>query len=339
MPKISQNYSGRPVLVTGADGFIGSHLVEALAHGGAKVTALAQYNSFGANGWLDELDDAVLAQVKIHRGDIRDRSHIATLAAGQDVIFHLAALISVPHSFDAAQSFVDTNIVGTMNVLEAGRLHRTKRIVCTSTSEVYGTAQVVPIGEGHRLHAQSPYAASKIGADMMAQAYALTYELPVTLLRPFNTFGPRQSERAVISNVIRQSLDPDCAEIRVGNLTPRRDFNYVEDIAAAFTFAGEAGLEHGTPYNVGTGSAISIGELCEQVRHITGVNKPIVQEDARFRPEGAEVMELVADASAFRAASGWTPAIGFETGLKRTIEWWRKRIETGKIRRSSDYVV
>jgi UDP-glucose 4-epimerase len=334
-----QSYARRPVLVTGADGFIGSHLVEALARAGAKVAALAQYNSFGTNGWLDEIEESVLSKVTVHRGDVRDRSHMLAIAQDQDVIFHLAALISVPYSFDAGESFVDTNIHGTMNILEAARRHGTPRVICTSTSEVYGTAEVVPISEQHRLHAQSPYAASKIGADMMAQAYALTYGLPVILLRPFNTFGPRQSERAVISNLIRQVLDPDCAEIRLGNLAPRRDFNYVEDIAAAFVATGSAELASGEPYNVGSGSAISIGELCEHVRRITGVNKPVVQDPQRLRPEDAEVMELVADAARFRAASGWRPTIGFETGLERTIGWWRERIESGKVRRSSDYVV
>lgn len=332
-------YEKTTVLVTGADGFIGSHLVEALVKHGAAVTAVAQYNSFGTNGWLDELPEKTRRAINIRRADIRDRGHIADIARNQEVIFHLAALISVPHSFDSAQSFVDTNVLGTLNVLEAARSHAAKRIVCTSTSEVYGSAQTVPISEHHRLHAQSPYAASKIGADMMAQSYALTHGVPVVILRPFNTFGPRQSERAVIANVIRQAVDPDCQDIRVGTLTTRRDFNYVGDIAAAFVKAGRSALEIGTPYNVGTGDAITIAELCEKVQRVTGTNKPVVTEKHRIRPDASEVLELVADSAAFRQASGWKPDVSFDEGLARTIAWWRESRAGNKVRRSSDYIV
>ncbi len=333
------DYRQMAALVTGADGFIGSHLVEALVREGARVTAVAQYNSFGTNGWLDSLAADVLANVEIHRADIRDRTHMVELSRGKQVIFHLAALISVPYSFHSAQSFVETNVLGTLNMLEAARANGVARIVCTSTSEVYGTAQTVPIGETHRLHAQSPYAASKIGADMLAQSFALTHGLQVVLLRPFNTFGPRQSERAVIASVIRQAIDPNCSEIRVGSLVPRRDFNYVGDIADAFLAAGKADIATGDAYNVGTGDAISIGELCTRVLSFTGTNKSVVQEDTRLRPDTAEVFELVADAARFRNASGWAPKTDFDQGLQNTIAWWRERLTAGGFRRSRDYVV
>ncbi|MEN8198354.1 MAG: SDR family NAD(P)-dependent oxidoreductase, partial [Pseudomonadota bacterium] len=227
-------YRGKNVLVTGADGFIGSHLVEALAQNGAKVTALALYNAFGSHGWLDELSDKVAARLTRTRGDLRDTAFMDRLVEGQDFVFHLGALIAIPHSYDAPQSYVDTNIAGTLNVLEAARRHGVSRLVHTSTSEVYGTALVKPITEDHPLQGQSPYSASKIGADMMAEAYARSFDLPVVILRPFNTYGPRQSERAVIPTVIRQALDPECDSIKVGDVAPTRDFNYVGDTVDAF---------------------------------------------------------------------------------------------------------
>lgn len=333
------SYAGKKALVTGADGFIGSHLTEALAAAGAQVTALAQYNAFGTNGWLDEAPDSVLQAIDIRRGDIRDAGFMGGLVAGQDTVFHLAALIAIPHSYDAPQSYVDVNVTGTLNVLESSRQHGVQRVVHTSTSEVYGTAQRKPIDETHPLQGQSPYSASKIAADMMAEAYVRSFELPVVTLRPFNTFGPRQSERAVLSTMIRQALDPDCTEIRLGDLSPTRDFNYVANTVDAFLAIGERdSVAFGVPYNAGTGVEVSIGDMVERVQAVTGTNKPVVQEESRLRPAGSEVRALVADSERLKDACDWTPAVDLDTGVAHTVDWWRERIAAGRVRRSSDYL-
>ena len=333
------SYNGTKVLVTGADGFIGSHLVEGLVAAGATVTALAQYNAFGTNGWLDELSDSMLPSVAVRRGDIRDTAFVQRLVAGQEIVFHLAALIAIPHSYDAPQSYVDVNVTGTLNVLEASRHHGVRRVIHTSTSEVYGTALTRPIGEDHPLQGQSPYSASKIAADMMAEAYMRSFSLPVFILRPFNTFGPRQSERAVLSTMIRQALDPNCPEIRLGDLNPTRDFNYVTNTVDAFMAMGEAaGVTPGRPYNAGTGVEVSVGNMVERVLAVTGANKPVVEDAARFRPEASEVKALVADSRLLRDASGWTPAIDLDNGVARTVDWWRARIAAGAVRASADYL-
>jgi UDP-glucose 4-epimerase len=332
-------YRGKRVLVTGADGFIGSHLVEALVAEGAEVTALALYNAFGSQGWLDTVDDEVHEAVTIERGDVRDAGFMARLVEGHETVFHLAALIAIPYSYAAPQSYVDVNVTGTLNVLEAARRAGVGRVIHTSTSEVYGTALRTPIGEDHPLQGQSPYAASKIGADKMAEAFARSFDLPVVVLRPFNTFGPRQSERAVIPTVIRQALDPSCPAIRVGDLTPRRDFNYVGDTVDAFLKAGSAStLEYGVAYNSGSGRTVAIGEVVETVVAATGCNKPIESEAARFRPEKSEVRELLADAGRFSAATGWRPQVGLAEGIERTVEWWRSRVTSGAIRRDAGYL-
>ncbi len=333
------HYKDRPVLVTGADGFIGSHLAERLAAAGAKVTALAQYNAIGTTGWLEELDEAVADRVTVERGDIRDPAYMTRLVAGQEIVFHLAALIAIPHSYAAPQSYVDTNITGTLNVLEAARTHSVGRVVHTSTSEVYGTAITTPISEAHPLQGQSPYSASKIAADMMAEAYARSFDLPVVILRPFNTYGPRQSERAVIPTVIRQALDPECEAIAIGDVRPTRDFNYVGDTVAAFAAIGAAGeVEHGVPYNAGSGVAVSVGDMIEQVRSITGANKPVVTEADRVRPEKSEVMTLLADAARFSEATGWSPTVDLAAGLSRTVDWWKDRLASGRLRRDTKYL-
>lgn len=332
------NYAGKKVLVTGADGFIGSHVAESLLAAGADVTALAMYNSFDSHGWLDELPETAREAMRLVRGDVRDPSFVDRIAAGQDVIFHLAALIAIPHSYVAPQSYVDVNVTGTLNVLEAARKHGAGRVVHTSTSEVYGTAITTPITEEHPLQGQSPYAASKIGADMMAEAYARSFELPVVILRPFNAYGPRQSERAVIPTVIRQALDPACEAIKVGDLTPERDFNYVGDTAAAFLAAGGTDeLDYGVPFNAGSGVAHTVGDMVETVRRLTGANKPVESEDSRIRPEKSEVRVLLADAGKFRDASGWAPETDFEAGLAATVDWWRGRIADGKVRPGTGY--
>ncbi|OSP53868.1 SDR family NAD(P)-dependent oxidoreductase [Pseudoruegeria sp. SK021] len=330
--------AGRNVLVTGADGFIGSHLVEALVATDANVTALCLYNSFDSLGWIDALPECIRAKLNVVRGDIRDAAFIRSLTIRQDTVFHLAALIAIPHSYVAAQSYVDTNVIGTLNVLEAARENGVRRVVVTSTSEVYGTAITVPIAETHPLQGQSPYSASKVGADMLAESFARSHDLPVVTLRPFNTFGPRQSERAVIPTIIRQALDPKVHAIRVGDLTPIRDFTFVEDTAAAFVLAGTTNsIEFGIPYNAGSGRAVTVGEVVELARRLTGCDKPILQEEGRMRPPKSEVGELLADSRRFHEVTGWRPAVDFHEGMERTVSWWRKQIHEGRVRQEISY--
>lgn len=336
---MKKHLKGKRVVVTGADGFIGSHLTEALFHTGAHVSAVAQYNSFDNFGWLDDLPTEIKSDIKIVRGDVRDSSFIDRLIQGNEIVFHLAALIAIPHSYDAPQSYVDVNVTGTLNVLEAARKHNVERVVHTSTSEVYGTALEKPISEGHPLQGQSPYSASKIAADMMAEAYARSFDLQVMILRPFNTFGPRQSERAVISSITRQALDPTCEEIHVGDLTPTRDFNFVGNTTDAFLHIGTSDtVKPGTAYNAGSGVEVSIKEVADKIINITGTNKPIRQEASRIRPNLSEVRALVADASKIKEACGWMPEVDLDTGLLRTVAWWDQRIREGKTRSSSAYV-
>ena len=333
------SYRGRKVVVTGADGFIGSHVVEALVDAGAEVTALALYNSFDGHGWLDELAPDVKSSVRLVRGDVRDGSFVMRLLARQDACMHLAALIAIPHSYEAPHSYVETNVTGTLNVLEAARTHGLARVVHTSTSEVYGTAQTTPMNESHPLQGQSPYSASKIGADMMAEAYARSFELPVVTLRPFNTFGPRQSERAVLASTIRQAIDFNCREIRVGDLTPERDFTFVRDTAAAFLAIGAAdGIAYGQVYNAGTGRAVTIGAAVAEIARLAGTNKPVVSEAARLRPAASEVRALLADHGKLTAATGWRPAHTLEQGLEATMSWWRGRMVSGRVRLASGYM-
>lgn len=334
------SYSGTKVLVTGADGFIGSHLVEALVDCGADVTALCWYNSFDTHGWIDELPEATRARVKVVRGDVRDAALVRRVVEVQEIVFHLAALIAIPYSYVAAQSYVETNVLGTLNVLEAARDSDVTRVVHTSTSEVYGTAVSLPIGEGHPLRGQSPYSASKIGADMMAEAFVRSYGLPVAILRPFNTFGPRQSERAVIPAIIRQSLDPTCHVLRMGDTSTRRDFTFVNDMAAAFLALGSAAnIEFGRAYNAGSGKAISVAELLKLIVELAGCEKPVEQENIRIRPCFSEVRTLLADSSRFTAATGWRPAVGLRDGLQQTVSWWRGRLASGRIRSSAAFIM
>jgi NAD dependent epimerase/dehydratase len=334
------SYRGRRVLVTGADGFIGSHLAEALVRENAEVTALALYNAFDRYGWLDEVDGEARASMTLVRGDIRDGVAMHRLAEGHDVVFHLAALIGIPYSYDSAQSYIDVNVTGTLNILEAARAHEVGRVVHTSTSEVYGTAQTQPIAEHHPLVAQSPYAASKIAADKLAESYALAFELPIAILRPFNTYGPRQSERAVIPTVIRQALDPACDAISIGDTAPTRDFNYVADTVSAFLLMGEADrLDYGRAYNTGTGTAVSVGAMIDLVRAATGTNKPVNQEQSRFRPENSEVRALIADSRALRAATGWAPKTELKSGIGTTVAWWRDRFAKNQVRAGAHYMV
>jgi UDP-glucose 4-epimerase len=333
------DYAGRRILVTGADGFIGSHLTERLVKAQAEVTALALYNSFDSYGWLDDLPDHVRQAITLVRGDIRDAAFANRIVQGQHVVFHLAALIAIPHSYAAPQAYVETNVLGTLNVLEAARTHGTKRIVHTSTSEVYGTAQTMPIDESHRLQGQSPYSASKIGADMMAEAFARSFGTPVVTLRPFNTYGPRQSERAIIPTIIRQALDPACSAIMVGDTTPVRDLTFVTDTVEAFFAAGSAhAIEYGSPYNCGNQKSISIADLIAVITELTDCRKPVRTEQARLRPADSEVRALLSDSRRFRDTTGWRPRVELRAGLERTVSWWRSRLSAGRVRRQLDFV-
>ena len=335
----TDSLAGIRVLVTGADGFIGSHLVDRLVNQGATVRAMICYNSFGTTGWLDPMRNENLRKnATIVSGDIRDPFFVLQASQDIDYIFHLAALIAIPFSYIAPQSYVETNITGTINVLEACRRHSIERMIHTSTSEVYGTAIFTPITEEHPLQGQSPYSASKIGADHMAEAYARSFDLPVAIIRPFNTFGPRQSERAVIPTVIRQILDDSCAEVQLGDLTPVRDFNYVEDIADAFIrLALCETVDIGTAYNAGSGYSVTIAEMVELVEQCIGIKKPIKTESQRRRPKNSEVFELIADAQKLNSVSGWKSDTTFQSGLSQTIDWWREEIAANRHRPSSGY--
>jgi dTDP-glucose 4,6-dehydratase len=318
------NWNGRSVLVTGADGFIGSHLVEHLVAEGAEVTALAYYNSFGRWGWLDDLDGAVRSSVRIVPGDVRDSRRIDEAVQGREVVFHLAALIGIPYSYHAAESYVQTNVTGTFNVVEACRRHGS-RLVHTSTSEVYGTAVRVPIDEEHPLQPQSPYSASKIGADMMALSYWHAHEVPVTVVRPFNTYGPRQSTRAVIPTIISQLLG-GATELHLGAVSPRRDFNYVADTVAGFLALADCDEAVGRAVNVGSGREVSIGELVELLAVVTGNHPEVVTDEDRLRPAGSEVDRLLCDHSLVTRLTGWTPQVTLEGGLRSTVEWVRANL-------------
>ncbi|WP_171166706.1 SDR family NAD(P)-dependent oxidoreductase [Streptomyces sp. I05A-00742] len=312
------------VAVTGAEGFIGSHLVEALVADGHRVRAMVQYNSFSSYGWLETLPAEVLDAVEIVLGDVRDPGSVQDLVKGADAVYHLAALIAIPYSYRAPHSYVETNVTGTLNVLEAVRHLEIPRLVHTSTSETYGTAQTVPITEDHPIHTQSPYAASKAGGDRLADSYHASFELPVVTLRPFNTFGPRQSMRAVIPTVIGQVAAGE-RTITLGDLRPTRDFSYVKDTVAAFRAVGTAPAERvvGRTFNSGTGQEISVGDLVGLIGKIMGTDLDVREDTARVRPAASEVMRLVCDASRLRAATGWAPAHTLEDGLAATVAFFR----------------
>lgn len=311
-------------LVTGADGFIGSHLTERLVARGYEVRAFVFYNSFERWGWLDEVPSAVRDAVEVISGDVRDPHGVRKAVAGCDVVLHLAALIGIPFSYGSPASYVDTNITGTLNVLQAAR-DEGARVVHTSTSEVYGTAQVVPITEDHPLQAQSPYSATKIGADQMALAFQRSFGLPVTVVRPFNTYGPRQSTRAVIPTIITQ-IARGVPVLRLGALDPTRDFNYVTDTADGFIAALECDGADGEVVNLGTGSEFSIGTTVELIAELMETSVEVEVEDERLRPEGSEVDRLLADNAKAHRLFGWTPLFsgleGFRRGLTLTIDWF-----------------
>ena len=314
--------------VTGADGFIGSHLVERLVADGHRVRALAQYNSLGSWGWLDSLGRDVLANVEVISGDVRDPACAREVVEGAEVVYHLAALIAIPYSYRAPRSYVDTNVIGTLNVLDAVRAEGTPRLVHTSTSETYGTARTVPIAETHPQQTQSPYAASKLAADKLVESYHDSFAVPAVTLRPFNTFGPRQSARAVIPTVISQRA-AGADEIRLGALTPTRDFTFVSDTARAFEAMAECDAAVGRVVNAGSGFEISIGDTARAIIELMGREVEIVADDQRLRPEASEVERLWADAGLMRSLTGWEPAYGggegFRRGLGETIDWFSDR--------------
>ncbi|MEU9972515.1 SDR family NAD(P)-dependent oxidoreductase [Streptomyces sp. NPDC051014] len=311
------------VAVTGAEGFIGSHLVEALVASGHRVRAMAQYNSFSSYGWLETLPQDVMDSVEVVLGDVRDAGSVQHLLTGTEAVYHLAALIAIPYSYQAPHSYVATNVTGTLNVLEAVRRLGIPRMVHTSTSETYGTAQTVPITEDHPINTQSPYSASKAGGDRLADGYYASFGTPVVTLRPFNTFGPRQSMRAVIPTVIGQVAAGE-RTIALGDLRPTRDFLFVKDTARAFLTVGTAPAEAvvGRTFNAGTGGEISVGDLVTLVGKLMGADIEVREDAQRIRPAASEVMRLVCDASRLRAATGWAPAHSLQEGLEQTIRFF-----------------
>lgn len=307
------------VLVTGAAGFIGSHLVERLVREGHRVRAFIHYNAAGYRHNLDELDPEIRDALEIVAGDITDPFSVAQAVAGQELVFHLAALIAIPYSYVAPAAYVATNVTGTVNVLQACRAHDVARVVHTSTSEVYGTAQYVPIDEKHPLVGQSPYSASKIAADKLAESFCRSYGLPVVTVRPFNTYGPRQSARAVVPTIVSQALR--CDEIRLGSLEPVRDLTYVSDTAAGFIAAARCDAALGEVVNLGTGHGLSVGEMVQAVLRAVGRDVPVRCDEARVRPTTSEVQRLISDNDKMQRLSGWRPEVDFAAGLERVIAY------------------
>lgn len=320
----------KKVLVTGADGFIGSHLTERLLEKGYQVRAFVYYNSFNNWGWLDTLPKQKLEKIEIFSGDIRDPNGVREAMKGIDIVFHLAALIAIPFSYHSPDSYVDTNIKGTLNILQATRDLNIERVLVTSTSEVYGTAQYVPIDEKHPYQGQSPYSATKIGADRIAESFYRSFNLPVTIVRPFNTYGPRQSARAVIPTIITQLLAGK-TEIKLGSLTPTRDFNFVKDTADGFIAIAESKNTVGEEINIATQKEVTIGELANELIKQINPNAKIVCETERLRPEKSEVNRLLGDNSKILELTGWTPNYSLEEGLAETIEFLKNNLDKYKI--------
>lgn len=311
--------SDKTVLVTGADGFIGSHLTEALLEKGYAVRALAQYNSFNTWGWLDDI--GLRDGLEVVTGDVRDPDFCRHITRGIDTVYHLAALIAIPYSYIAPDSYVDTNIKGTLNMCQAARDAGVRRIVVTSTSEVYGTAKYVPIDEAHPRQPQSPYSATKIGADAIAQSFYNAFDLPLVTARPFNTYGPRQSARAIIPTIITQ-IASGRDKIRLGDLTPTRDFNYVADTAAGFIALGEAPGIEGRDINIATGTEVSMADTLATIARLMGRNVEDVTDPERLRPAKSEVNRLCGDNTLITSLTDWRPKHSFEQGLQKTIEWF-----------------
>lgn len=319
----------KKILVTGADGFIGSHLVEQLVKRGEKVKAFVYYNSFGNWGWLDTFPQELSDEIEIFAGDIRDPHGVRTAMNEVDEVFHLAALIAIPFSYHSPDSYVDTNIKGTLNVLQAARDLGTKRILVTSTSEVYGTAQYVPIDELHPFQGQSPYSATKIGADRLAESFYRSFEMPITIVRPFNTYGPRQSARAVIPTVIIQLLS-GMTEIKLGSLTPTRDFNYVKDTAQGFIDIARSDKTVGQEINIASQQEISIGQLAQELIDQINPKARIICDEQRLRPEKSEVNRLVGSNKIIRALTAWEPKYSLKEGLAETIAFLKENLSRYK---------
>lgn len=317
------------VLVTGADGFIGSHLVEKLIREGEDVKAFVYYNSFNSWGWIDTLADDVKKEIEIFSGDIRDPNGVMTCLENVGSVYHLAALIAIPFSYHSPDSYVDTNIKGTLNVLQAARKHDLDRVLVTSTSEVYGTAKYVPIDEKHPFQGQSPYSATKIGADRLAESFYRSFEMPVTIVRPFNTYGPRQSARAVIPTIISQLLNGS-KEIKLGTLTPTRDFNYVKDTVNGFYSIAKAINTIGEEINIATGQEISIGDLANMLIELINPEAKILTDEQRMRPSKSEVNRLLGDNTKIRTMTDWQVNYTFKEGLSETIDWVKVNLNAYK---------
>lgn len=311
--------NGRKVLVTGADGFIGSHLVEALVAKGARVRALVQYNSFNNWGWLEDV--SCRSGLEIVSGDVRDPHFCKHITRDIDVVFHLAALIAIPYSYVAPDSYVDVNVKGTLNIVQAAKENGVGKVIHTSTSEVYGTARYVPIDEKHPLQPQSPYSASKIGADAMAMSFYNAFELPVVVARPFNTYGPRQSARAVIPTIIAQ-IASGKKVIKLGDSTPTRDFNYVADTCRGFIALAECDEAVGKTVNIGSNYEISVGDTLNLIKKIMKSDVEFVEDEQRIRPSGSEVFRLWCDNTLIHSLTGFRPELSIEQGLERTVEWF-----------------
>ena len=319
-------FKNKRILVTGADGFIGSHLTETLIRAGYDVRAFTLYNSFNSWGWLDRCNKDILQNLDVFSGDIRDYNGVKTAMTGCDAVLHLAALIAIPFSYHSPATYVDTNITGTLNIVQAAKDLKVKKVVHTSTSEVYGSAKFVPITEDHPLQGQSPYSASKIGADQIALSFFKAFDTPVSVIRPFNTYGPRQSARAVIPTIITQLANGD-NKIKLGSLTPTRDFNYISDTVNGFIKILESEKSIGEVINIGSGYEISIGDTANLIAECMGVDIEIECDSQRLRPEKSEVDRLLADRSKAEHLTGWTPEYGslegFKKGITETIEWFK----------------
>ena len=313
------NLSNKKILITGADGFIGSHLTEMLVKRGAKVKALSQYNSFNYWGWLEDLH--CLKDIEVLTGDVRDPHYCKRIIKDVDIIFHLAALIAIPYSYIAPDSYVDTNIKGTLNICQAAKENGCERVIHTSTSEVYGTAQYVPIDEKHPLQPQSPYSATKIGADAMAMSFHSAFGLPATIARPFNTYGPRQSARAIIPTIMTQ-IASGKNELKLGDLTPTRDLNYVKDTCMGFIALAECEKAVGEVVNIGSNYEISMGEVVNLIKELMNSDIEVVEEEERVRPEKSEVFRLWCDNAKIRELTGFEPKYSIREGLKKTIDWF-----------------
>ncbi|MFY7989891.1 MAG: NAD-dependent 4,6-dehydratase LegB [Fluviicola sp.] len=314
---------GKKVLVTGADGFIGSHLVERLITEGAEVRAFCYYNSFNSWGWLDTFPKELLQQIDVFTGDVRDPNGVRTAMKGIDIVYHLAALIAIPYSYHSPDAYVDTNVKGTLNIVQAAKDLGTERVLVTSTSEVYGTAQYIPIDEKHPRQGQSPYSATKIGADCIAESFYRSFDMPITIVRPFNTYGPRQSARAIIPTIMTQLLN-GYEEISLGDLTPTRDLVFVKDTARGFVEISLCDKLNGQDVNIATHNEISIGDLAKELIKQINPSATIIQEAQRLRPENSEVFRLYGDNKKLLEYTGWKPETTLEEGLRQTIEWFKK---------------